>query len=236
VVPGAEGLLLHDRGQRLRNNSFAGDHTDSSADSIPNTATHAAAHSTSDAAPTHFAATTASPSWTRGSLQLRSGPILQLGPSQTAVVLQNPSHLWPTDASTCPSRPLQLPGWLFQLAGWLVCSQEGVVLSGPWQGLPEPGWWLRDVERALRLRRWICQLDGWVVSGEEGLVLFEQGQGLPACSRRMCLSGRDWQWPGAFFGPTVMKDMSRRAYFLVRARRASSLVLAPSSGEVRLSA
>ena len=72
MAPGAEGLLLYDRGQGLRDDSFARNHTDSSADPIPNTATHTAAHATAHAAAhaaavraaTNSAASPSSPSWT----------------------------------------------------------------------------------------------------------------------------------------------------------------------------
>merc|ERR1712004_129790 len=44
VVPGSEGLLLCKHGKRLCDHSFARDHTDSPAHSVPNTAAYATAH------------------------------------------------------------------------------------------------------------------------------------------------------------------------------------------------
>jgi len=58
VVAGAEGLLLSNGWQGLRDHSFARDYADSSANSFPNTATHASTDAAANAA-THSAAAAA---------------------------------------------------------------------------------------------------------------------------------------------------------------------------------
>merc|ERR1719330_112901 len=110
----------------------------------PHAAAHAAAHAAPDA-PAAAAHSAACPRRTCCSLQLRSRAVFRLGPSQAAVVLQDPPHLWPTDATAGPSRPLQLRGWFCQLASGLVCAEKGVVLPGAWQRLPESGRWMHDI-------------------------------------------------------------------------------------------
>ena len=74
-------------------------------------------------------------------------------------------------AHRATSRSIQLRRWLRKLASRLVSGKEGVVLQSPWQGLPEPRRWLRDVIQAVRLQCWFRQLDGRLVSCQEGLVL-----------------------------------------------------------------
>jgi len=77
VAAGAEGLLLSNGWQGLRDHSFASDYADSSANSFPNTATHAstdAATHSAAAAATHSAAATA----THSAAAAASG-----GPSRT---------------------------------------------------------------------------------------------------------------------------------------------------------
>jgi len=152
VVSGAKGLLLHDSWPWLRDYSLARDNADDPTHAIPHATAHAAAHAAPHAAgatasshpatsaETHSAAC---PCRTRRSVQLRCGPVLHLGRSQTAMVLQSSSHLRPADATASPSRSLQLRGWFLELAGGLVSPEEGVVLSGSRQGLPEPRWRLR---------------------------------------------------------------------------------------------
>jgi len=150
VVAGAEGLLLSNGWQGLRDHSFASDYADSSANSFPNTATHTSTDAACDAASaaaTHSATAAAPSSRTRGSLQLRSRPVFLLGWGQAAVVLQDSPHLWAAHSTASAGRSIQLRGWFRELAGWLECRQEGVVLSGAWQRLPEPGRWLRRRRR-----------------------------------------------------------------------------------------
>jgi len=190
VVAGAEGLLLHDRWSGVRDHSFATEATNNSAHTVSHAASNSATYAAPDAASdSAFAAANSATctSRTRRSLQLRRRTVFCLGPKQAVLVLPASSYLWSADATAGTSGSLQLCGWLRELAGWLVSSQEDVVLSGSWERLPEPGWRVHDFLRAVRLRCWICQLDGGLVSPEEGLVLLEQGQGLPASSWRMCL-------------------------------------------------
>jgi len=109
-----------------------------------------------------------------------------------------------TSAANCASttcRSIQLCGWLRKLAGRLVGAEEGVVLSRPWQGLPEPGWWMRDVIGAVRLQCRVLELDGRLVSGEKSMVLFEQGQGMSSSSWGMRMMWQfavcetlEWRW------------------------------------------
>jgi len=49
VVPGAEGLLLHDCGPWLRDHGSARRPSNHSTDSLPNTTTHAATHASANA-------------------------------------------------------------------------------------------------------------------------------------------------------------------------------------------
>jgi len=169
VVSGAEGLLLHDGGPGMRDYSFAGDDTDNPTHAIPHATAHTAAHPAAHAAGAASASTPATlasathsaacPCRTRRSIQLRCGAVFHLGWGQAAVVLQDPPHLRPADASASPSRPIQLRGWVCELASRLVSPQERVVLSGSRQGLSEPGWRLRPISshcRAVRLQCWIC--------------------------------------------------------------------------------
>merc|ERR1711974_518787 len=81
--------------------------------------------------------------------------------------------------------------WIRELAGGGVCGKEGVVLQGPWKGLPEPGWWLCDFFRAVRLRCRVRELDDGLVCCQESVVLCQQGQGMPTCCWWMCLR-RTW--------------------------------------------
>merc|ERR1712066_661236 len=110
-----------------------------------------------------------------------------LGLCQADLVLRSPPHLWSADRATAPSRPVQLSGWIRELAGRVVCCQEGVVLQGAWERLPKPGRWVRDFLGAIRLRCRLRQLDGRLVCAQEGLVLCKQGQRLSTGSRRLCM-------------------------------------------------
>jgi len=170
LVTGAEGLLLYDSGQWVLNHSIASARADSTANSVSNatsdaathaatpTASHSASHSTAHSS-THAAqdttghstTRTTSPSWTRRPLQLCGWTVFLVATSQAAVVLQFPPYLWPADGAASASRSLQLSGWLRELAGRLVSSKEGVVLSRSWKGMPESRRWLRDIVRTLRL-------------------------------------------------------------------------------------
>jgi len=175
VVSGPERLLLRHSGSRLCDDSFAGNHSDSAAHSLSHTAAysaaHAAGHATGDSGPdpAHSSA------WTSGPIQLRRRGVHVLGLCQADLVLRSPPHLWSADRATAPSRPIQLSGWIRELAGRMVCGQEGVVLQGSWKGLPKSGRRLCDLFRALRLRCRLCQLDARLVSREEGPVLLQQG-------------------------------------------------------------
>jgi len=85
-------------------------------------------------------------------------------------------------------RPIQLRRWFRELASRLVSSEEGVVLQGSRQGLPQPGRrWMRAIYGALRLQCRLRQLDAGLVGRQEGLVLLQQGEGLPSSSWWMCL-------------------------------------------------
>lgn len=153
MVRGAERFLLQHGGTRLCDDGVARDHTDGPANSLSHAAAHAASHTASHAtahtathaakdktrnSATHSATPngTSSPSRSRGPLQLRGWTVCRLGWSQAAVVLQLPPHLWAADGTAGPSGSLQLPGRLRELAGRLVCREEGVVLQGSWEGLP----------------------------------------------------------------------------------------------------
>merc|ERR1719323_2503132 len=46
------------------------------------------------------------------------------------------------NSSTTASRSLQLRRWICKLAGGVVCGQEGMVLQGPWQGMPRSSGWM----------------------------------------------------------------------------------------------
>jgi len=183
VVSGPERLLLRHSGSRLCDDSFAGNHSDSAAHSLSHTAAHAAGHATGDSGPdpAHSSA------WTSGPIQLRRRGVHVLGLCQADLVLRSPPHLWSADRATAPSRPIQLSGWIRELAGRLVCGQEGVVLQGPWERLPKPGRRMRDFLGAIRLRCRLRQLDGRLVSAQEGLVLCKQGQRVSTGSRRLCM-------------------------------------------------
>merc|ERR1712107_664017 len=106
-----------------------------------------------------------------------------MGGSQEGMVLQGPPQGLPTNsptshcaatnlrATTSPtSRPLQLCRWIRQLAGWMVCWQEGLVLQDAWERMSWTDWMCHNIQ-AIRLSRWICQLAGRLVRGQEGLVL-----------------------------------------------------------------
>merc|ERR1712190_202371 len=90
-----------------------------------------------------------------------------------------------------PSRPIQLRGWLLQLAGWVECRQEGVVLSCAWQRMPQLWWWLRpnwnDLS-SVRLQRGFRKLAAGLECGKEGVVLHKCWEGMPDSSGRVCLS------------------------------------------------
>merc|ERR1712154_217925 len=170
-------------------------------------------------------------------IQLRCRTVLHLGWCQAAVVLQDPPRVWPADATAGPSRSLQLRGWVHKLAGGLVSPQEGMVLSGSWQRLPDPRWWMRSGVRAIRLRCWICQLDARLVCCEEGMVLLEQGQGLSSGSWRLrlivsALGGLDsWRWHSCHLPVPVMTahEGLLRFYSID-----STPMLVPSSGVDRM--
>jgi len=109
MASGAEGLLLHDRGYRVRNteanHSFAGAACHSAAHSLPNSSAHTAAHSAScDTAwhiaawhnatiATHDIATHDSGTGTSRPLQLRSGRMDDVGSRQKGMVLHQSQHL-----------------------------------------------------------------------------------------------------------------------------------------------
>jgi len=82
---------------------------------------------------------------------------------------------------------LRLQRWIRQLAGGLVCPQEGLVLRSHGPRLPRRRW-LRDDVGAVRLQRWLRQLEGRLVRCEEGLVLHSHGSGLRVECRRLRLS------------------------------------------------
>merc|ERR550532_185623 len=146
MVSGAERLLLHDCWSGLRDYSFATDDSYNPTHAAPHPAAHAAAAAASSH-PATLAAThsAASPRRTCRSIQLRCGPVLHLGWGETAMVLQDPPHLRPADTTASPRRPVQLRGWVRELASRLVGPQEGVVLSGSRQRLPEPRWRVRPI-------------------------------------------------------------------------------------------
>jgi len=154
VVAGAEGLLLHDRGSGVRDHGFAAGTTNNSTHTVSHAATNSATYAAPDAASdSAFAAANSATCTSRTcrSLQLRRRAVFYMGPKQAVLVLSEPSHLWPADATAGSSGSLQLRRWFRELAGRLVCPQEGVVLSGPWQRLPKPRWRMRHVVRAIRL-------------------------------------------------------------------------------------
>merc|ERR1712117_744687 len=219
VVPGTERLLLHDSREGLFDNSSACSASDVSSDAFSDAAAHAAAHSASN--PTGNAWRSCRP------LQLRSRPREHLERGQEGVVLSDSSSWVPTDSSpadahssateahhasadadlaasctrdsgeTC--RPVQLRRWFRQLASRLVGAEERGGLSRPWQGVPQPGWWVRDIFGALRLQRGFRQLASRLERCEEGVVLLQQRQGLPSCGWRLCLDrsegkSRQWRW------------------------------------------
>jgi len=63
-------------------------------------------------------------------------------------------------------RPIQLRRWFRELAGWMVCPEEGMVLQGSWEGLPQPGRrWMYDIVRAIRLQCRVRKLDARLVGG-----------------------------------------------------------------------
>merc|ERR1712242_381251 len=104
------------------------------------------------------------------------------------------ANLATSDANnaTRPGRPIQLCRWIRELAGWMECAQEGVVLQGSWKGLPRStGRWVcpcGDHLCAIRLQCRIRKLDGRVVRSQERLVLPQCWKGLSYSSRRVCLS------------------------------------------------
>merc|ERR1712129_99983 len=116
--------------------------------------------------------------------------------------LQFPPYLWPADGAASASRSLQLSGWLRELAGRLVSSKEGVVLSRSWKGMPESRRWLRDIVRTLRLWCWIRELDGGLERAQEVVVLHEQGEGLPTSCWRMRVSSHDGLSMVSALGPS----------------------------------
>lgn len=129
--------------------------SDAASNTAPDTASHAA-HIAADRADNHpMRHRTSRPDASSGSIQLCRGSLGHLGAGQAAVVLCQPSHLQ-RSANLAPAtrRPVQLRRRLFELEFGLVNWQEGMVLQGPWQGLPWPGQRLRhagDNFSALRL-------------------------------------------------------------------------------------
>jgi len=104
------------------------------------------------------------------------------------------------DCASEACRPVQLRGWLRELASRLECSKEGVVLPRSRERLPQPGRRrVRDFFGTLRLQCRIRQLDARLVGREEGLVLLQQGQGLSSSCWWMCLSSLELscqsRWP-----------------------------------------
>merc|ERR1740139_427075 len=94
-------------------------------------------------------------STTRGPLQLRGGCRVFVDSSEIGMVLPRAPPWLPdlgTYGVTAATRSLQLPRRLRELAGWVVCGQEGVVLRPPWQGLPRAGR-VHDDFGTLRLHR-----------------------------------------------------------------------------------
>jgi len=94
LVTGAEGFLLRNRGQGLRDNhsrdGLPRDHAYTATNTIPDTASHPSSYTASD--PCHPSSYTASNSskhagWIGGSFQLRSGSHGFVGRSKEAVVL-----------------------------------------------------------------------------------------------------------------------------------------------------
>merc|ERR1712242_451559 len=104
------------------------------------------------------------------------------------------ANLATSDANnaTRPGRPIQLCRWIRELAGWMECAQEGVVLQGSWKGLPRStGRWVCPRGHhlcAIRLQRWLRKLDGGVECSKERMVLPQCRKGLPSSCRRVCLS------------------------------------------------
>jgi len=196
VVAGTEGLLLHDCGQGLLHYSSASNASHDAGNALPN----ASAHATSNAAanPTCDARRPCRP------FQLRCRPREHVESGQEGVVLPHSSPWVPShccsdrahrayrtaadahlaassaDRSGEASRPIQLRRWICKLASRLVSSKKGVVLQGPWEGLPQPGRRVRDQLGALRLQRRVRQLAGGLECRKEGMVLLEQRQGLPS--------------------------------------------------------
>jgi len=105
MASGAEGLLLHDRGYRVRNteanHSFAGAACHSAAHSLPNSSAHTAAHhgASCDTAwhiatiATHDIATHDAGTGTSRPLQLRSGRMDDVGSRQEDMVLRPSQRL-----------------------------------------------------------------------------------------------------------------------------------------------
>merc|ERR1712241_1071799 len=94
----------------------------------------------------------------------------------------------PATSSIRARRPIQLRSGCGE---YLESRQEGVVLQGPRQGLPQSGRWMRPSwyhKSTLRLQRWIRKLDGRLERSEEELVLCTCRQGLPNSGWGVCLS------------------------------------------------
>jgi len=106
MVSGAEGLLLYDRWQGLRDYCFASDGAYSSTHSFPHATANATADTASDGPSAKAsAATSATPHgsactrWTCRSIQLRCWTVFFMGWSQAAVVLQDSPRVWTAHAT-----------------------------------------------------------------------------------------------------------------------------------------
>jgi len=148
---------LQHHGQGLRHNpsshGSARASSDGSTYSFPYAAAHATAHTTTYAAAhttAYIATNTSSTFWPSGPIQLRCGCRNYLGSRQESVVLQSapsrvPSHRATTSTdlatsaanlatgdannATSPGGPIQLCGWICELAGRMECAEKGMVLQ-----------------------------------------------------------------------------------------------------------
>jgi len=159
VDSGAESYLLFDGEHRLSDDLSRAGYEPANASS--DASAHASAHASADA--NCDQADHTAPDWRSFQLRHRLGGCM--GRRQEGVVLPSPSHRLSHcgsasgdsgdtlhDASSCARGSLQLRRWLCQLAGRVVCGQEGMVLQSPQQGLPS-GRRLRDDVAPVRLQR-----------------------------------------------------------------------------------
>lgn len=98
VAAGAEGLLLHDGRQGLRDNRIASHPSHSASDAFPDSAADATAHATTDSASHAW--------WTSRSVQLRSRSREHMEAGQEGMVLpDSPSGLPPDGTAASPNCP-----------------------------------------------------------------------------------------------------------------------------------